>query len=358
MKLKVIHTADIHFDTAFSGLSDAKKASVRRQDLRNTFSKICALAKNADMLIISGDLFDAKSVSQTTLDFLKNEFSNLGDTRVFISAGNHDYLGTNSVYKTFNFGPNVYIFGTEPEVVETEYADIYGVSFKTANDNRNLLPEFEIKNPDKINLLVMHANLGGENYNPVKPADIENSGMDYVALGHIHARSELKKRGSTFFAYPGCPEGRGFDETDEKGVLALEIDKIGVDAKFIPTQERKYLIFEIDVSRKASHEEIIDEIKNKSQDNKNIYRFILTGEYEFPIDCRIIEDALDAFECTVVDKTSPKEDLSRLSGEFSLKGLFTRFAIEDKDDLDDEEFKTALKTGFSFIEKEERNENR
>jgi len=358
MKLKIIHTADIHFDTAFSGLSDAKKASVRRQDLRNTFSKICALAKNADMLIISGDLFDAKAVSKTTLDFLKNEFSKLEDTRVFISAGNHDYLGANSVYKTFNFGPNVHIFGTEPEVVETEHVDIYGVSFKTANDNRNLLPEFKIKSLDKINILVMHANLGGEDYNPVKPAEIEESKMDYVALGHIHARSELKKRGRTYFAYPGCPEGRGFDETDEKGVLALEIDKTSVDAQFIPTQERKYLIYEVDVSGKTSHEEIIDEIKNISQDNKNIYRFILTGEYEFPIDCQIIEDAVDAFECILIDKTSPKEDLSQLSGEFSLKGLFTRFALEEKEVLGDDEFKTALKAGFSFIEKEERNENR
>ena len=41
--------------------------------------------------------------------------------------------------------------------------------------------------------------------------------MDYIALGHRHSFSGINIAGRTHFAYSGCPQGRGFDELDEKG---------------------------------------------------------------------------------------------------------------------------------------------
>ena len=38
-----------------------------------------------------------------------------------------------------------------------------------------------------------------------------------MALGHIHKRTEPLRFGNTVCAWPGCPEGRGFDELGEKG---------------------------------------------------------------------------------------------------------------------------------------------
>ena len=43
--------------------------------------------------------------------------------------------------------------------------------------------------------------------------------MDYIALGHIHKFSGIKRIGNTYYAYSGCPEGRGFDEEGDKGII-------------------------------------------------------------------------------------------------------------------------------------------
>lgn len=358
MEIKIIHTADIHFDTAFSGLSGIDKASVRRQDLRRTFSKIISLADRGDMLFISGDLFDGKHVSRTTLDFLKKEFAKIPHVKVFIAAGNHDCFDAQSVYTRFNFGENVHVFSTEAECVETEQADVYGISFKAANEHRELLSEISIKNPDKINLLVMHGNLAGEGYNPIKPAELENCGMDYVALGHIHLSNGVERRGKCTFAYPGCPEGRGFDETGEKGVLALTVSKNHIKSDFIPTCERMYLEIPVDVSGIDGTEEIIGRIKEQLTGAEHIYRIRLTGESQFPIDTEILKHSVEAFDVSVVDETTPAVDVEGLSEEFTLKGLFAKFALEEKDAMDPEDFERAFTAGFTFIEKEERNENR
>ena len=357
-ELKIIHTADIHFDTAFSGLAETAKAAVRRQDLKKTFSRIIDAAKDCDMLFISGDLFDGKTVSRSTLDFLKASFAEISHVAVFICAGNHDCYDEQSVYNTFDFGENVHVFKTTPERVETECADVYGVSFQKANDERMLLSEFAPVNPDKINLLVLHGNLAGEGYNPIKQADLENCGMDYVALGHIHAASGIQRRGTCFFAYPGCPEGRGFDEIGEKGVLSLSVTKSSVKAEFIPTCQRMYIREKIDVTDATSIEDIAVLLQQAHQGDDHMYRFYLVGKRIFPIDVEVLKKSVCGFDVSVIDETTPAVDFVKLSQEFSLKGLFAKFALEAKDDMEPEAFARAFDAGFSLIEKEERNENR
>ena len=262
MGLKIIHCADIHFDSAMSGMQDMSKVNIRKEDMKETFRKIISLSKNADMLLIAGDLLDAKTVSKSTLTFLKDEFSKIENTPVFIIAGNHDYLSEGSPYQTFDFGKNVHIFGTEMECVESDCYDVYGISFKTANDEKEMLSGFSVKNPDKINICLMHGNLSGADYNPIKIADIENSGLDYLALGHIHKATEIKKAGNTHYAYCGCPEGKGNDETGEKGVYAIELIKGNVlDAQFVPVCTRMYFDEEIDVSDALSYDDILEKIE-------------------------------------------------------------------------------------------------
>lgn len=358
MEQKIIHMADMHFDSAFSGLSETAKSSLRREDARATFSKIIDMAQNTHMLLISGDLFDSRTVTRTTLDFLKRQFERLGDVPVFIAAGNHDSLDDASVYRTFSFGENVHVFGTEPEVVQTEFADVYGASFCTANDGRALLPEFSVQNPKKINILVLHGNLAGTDYNPIRLQDIAECGMDYVALGHIHACSGIKKAGPVFYAYPGCPEGRGFDETGEKGVLALTVGKSWAEGAFVPLQQRMYLDMEIDVTGVESPEEILERVSRAFCGRQHIYRFRLTGQSAFPVDTEVLKSKIDAFDVSVRDETAPAADLEELSRSFTLKGLFAKYALAEKNTLIEQEFELAFKTGFALIEKEERNENR
>ena len=359
MGLKIIHCADVHFDSAMSGTGDISKINIRRNEMKETFSEIVKISETADLLLISGDLFDGKNVSKSTLSYLKDEFSKIPDTKVFICAGNHDYISENSPYREYDFGENVHIFGTEMECISYPEYDVYGASFKAPNDEREMLSGFTIQNPDKINICVMHGDLGGTDYNPIKVKDIEKSGLDYLALGHIHKSSPINKAGATHYAYPGCPEGRGNDETGETGVYALEIIKGNVvNCEFVTLCRRMYIDEEVDITDVTDYNGIFEKINEIYKGENHIYRFTLTGRTQISFDTAVIEEKIVGFSVTVRDKTVPAIDIKKVSEEFSLKGLFLKFALEEKDKMSEEEFNEALKAGLYYIEKEENNENR
>ena len=358
MALKIIHCADIHLDSAMSGIKDTNKLNLRREDMKKTFKKIISLANGADILLISGDLFDAKKVLKTTLNFLRDEFLKIPHVKVFIIAGNHDYMSENSPYTTFDFGENVHVFGTQLECVELDECDVYGISFKTANDDREMLKDFSVKNPDKINICLMHGNVSGTDYNPIKISDIESSGLDYLALGHIHKHSDIKRAKQTFYAYCGCPEGRGNDETGEKGVYALELTKGNMtNASFVPVCTRMYIDEDVDISGASSYDDILEKVNEKHMGDEHIYRFNLSGACKMSIDTEIIKENIAGFSVVVRDNTTPSVNLEEMCADFSLKGLFAKFALEDKGNLTEEEFNRAIKSGLYYIEKEENNEN-
>lgn len=57
-------------------------------------------------------------------------------------------------------------------------------------------------------------------YRPLRPERIAETNVQYLALGHIHARSEVRRAGRTLYAYSGCLQGLGFDETGEKAPIS------------------------------------------------------------------------------------------------------------------------------------------
>src|SRR5205823_4814842 len=63
--------------------------------------------------------------------------------------------------------------------------------------------------PDKWNIALAHGFFTDDDFglgrsSPITPEDIESSGYDYIALGHIHVFGEVS-RGSTVAAYCGTP---------------------------------------------------------------------------------------------------------------------------------------------------------
>ena len=67
--VKILHTADIHLDSPFS-LLDVKKAQVRRNEMRGTFTSLMMYAKmeKFDMVILAGDVFDTENRFYTDRD--------------------------------------------------------------------------------------------------------------------------------------------------------------------------------------------------------------------------------------------------------------------------------------------------
>lgn len=348
--VKIIHCADIHLDTVFSELSSSE-AKKRREDLRSAFSKTVDLVKkeNADMFIISGDLFDFQNVSRNTVEFVKAKLCEISEVPVYICAGNHDPKTSDSYYSLYDFGENVHIFDTNMEWIEKDGYDIYGISFKASVADDSYLAEFKVKNPDKINIMVMHGDFTSKDYNLITKTQMEESGIHYLALGHIH-KFEVIKSGKCTAVFPGCPEGRGFDETSDKGVVLTEVTKEETKVSFIPVARRKYHELTVDVTGIVSVYELIDKIKDDICEN-DLYKIVLTGETNAELDSEVIKDNIDAFFVKVYDKTSPEIDLLKESAEFSLKGLFIKHALSEIEaDSENDVLKEALKIGLLSID--------
>ena len=71
-----------------------------------------------DLLFIAGDLFHRQPLPYE-LKEVNDLFSGIPETRVYLMAGERDYLKENSFYRTFTWAPNVTFFsGREGNLCE------------------------------------------------------------------------------------------------------------------------------------------------------------------------------------------------------------------------------------------------
>ena len=113
--LKVLHGADFHLDSPFSGLKpDA--AARRRDEQRELLARLTDLAREreADLVLLSGDLLDGDLVFRETVQALARALGEI-PCPVFLAPGNHDWYGPQSPYAALEWPGNVHLF-TGPEL--------------------------------------------------------------------------------------------------------------------------------------------------------------------------------------------------------------------------------------------------
>ena len=256
MSVRILHAADLHLDSPFEALSGAQAAQRRREqrDLLRALPEL-ARAHGAEIILLAGDLLDSGSPYPETAKALAETFAGCG-AEVFLAPGNHDYYSAGAPYARLTFPENVHIFRTqriEAIALPELGVRVWGAAF---TDSRcpGLLRGFSVpKEPGVLDVLCMHAEVGNpaSAYNPVSAADLAHSGLDYAAFGHTHRFGGVQRAGGTVYAWPGCMEGRGFDETGEKGVLLADVAEGDVQAQFLPVPGRRYEILRVDVTDAA-----------------------------------------------------------------------------------------------------------
>lgn len=371
-KVKILQAGDLHFDTPFKDLN--KNISiVSKEELLEVFSKIIdiAMEESIDILLLTGDIFDNLTVNKKTLIFIKNQIERISNIRVFISPGNHDPYNEKSFYKMINWPENVYIFKGSMEyvIIEDLCAVVWGAAFNEHHIRKSMLKDINIKE-NYINIMTIHGDISntdeGNEYNPITLKNIENSRLDYIAIGHRHNFSGILRENNTYYAYSGCPQGRGFDELGDKGILLGEITKGAVDLRFIKTSKRNYYVEEIDISNSVSYDEvrlkILSSIKEEERKN-NLYKIILKGEIESYINLKediILEKVRDDFYFVkVIDNTEVKLDFDKISEDYSIKGVYAKKLLEkmEEEDCSKEVLQMALKLGIQCLSREEVNLN-
>ncbi len=365
--VKILHTADLHLGSSRTGVKGGKG------ELENTFLRIINICKtqSIDFLLIAGDLFDTPFVSSDVASKISSAISQIPDTIIAISAGNHDCSCPGSVYLKYDFPKNVIIFNSFLEYVDFPQKNVrlWGAGFTDRFENLPLLEsDIDIKS-DFINLCVLHGELVAENstgtYNPIHLSAIEKSEFDYMALGHIHKPSDIEKSGRTHFAYSGCPEGTGFDETGSLGVYIGTVSKESVRLEFVEMSSRKYILDSVDITLCKNTFDISDRILNQLKDSygeafaQNLYRITLTGTVplEIPLSVTQLNTVLRDTLCyaEVIDKSDRDiENIEKLSFETSLRGIFASKMLAKLKNASSDDYslyQNALKIGLQAFSK-------
>ena len=329
--LKFIHGADFHLDSAFAALPP-RQAAARRRESRELPQRLANYVNQngIELVLLAGDLFDSASAYRDTAESLSAALGQMA-AQVYIAPGNHDWYGPGSPYLTVQWPDNVHIF-TQPHLEAMAWPEkrlvLHGAAFTASEQSAGFLSGFAAPEDGQLHIGLLHGEIdpAEARYDPIWKEEIAASGLAYLALGHIHKRTEPLACGRTVCAWPGCPEGRGFDELGEKGFYAGTIDDTGkVALTFVPFARRRYEILTVDVTGQAPRAAI--EAALPTETVQDLYRILLTGETgEGGAQAEALQEALaDRFYALEIrDQTRLAEDLwARAAGD-SLRGLFLR----------------------------------
>ncbi len=324
--MKLLHSADWHLDSPIQGRTD-DQASLLRNALLRIPEQVVAAAKthDCDMILLSGDLFDGQS-SPESLHAVHRALED-AQMPVVIAPGNHDYVNHNSPWLSHIWPENVHIFLSQ-QMESIAFDDlncrVYGAAF-TAAEAEGLLKGFCATGEEAHHIGVLHGDptQASSPYCPVTTEQVKASGLDYLALGHIHKGGQLRA-GSTLCAWPGCPMGRGFDETDSKGVYIVTLEG-SCQAEFLPLDTPRFYDWEC-----AAGSDPADAIAAvlPAAGNSDFYRITLTGECE-AVDTDALASRFSQFPNLVLrDRTVPPIDLWASAGEDTLEGVYFRMLQE------------------------------
>lgn len=279
--MRFVQTSDVHLDSALGGALrlPAEKRDALRQDIRSAFEAACALAvdRNADLVLIPGDLFDYECADETTASFLAGLFRSIAPIPVFIAPGNHDSLRPSSLYleavKTRGWPENVHVFTSqsfETVVLQDRDCSITGIAHVHRGITERLLAQPLMPGPCRTNLLVFHGSREGwrpadkEAVLPFTDEELLAQQFTYAAIGHYHSFSAIADSdGRIRAAYSGCPQGRGLDEDGAKFVLVGEIGPSGeVDLEKVEVAPRRVIRAQANVSGCRNPEDVMRAVED------------------------------------------------------------------------------------------------
>lgn len=327
MGLKILHSADWHLDSPFTGFSESQKAYLKAELLKIP-QKIADLFRreSCDLVLLSGDLFDGPAADES-VRLLRDALAQCA-VPVFISPGNHDFLAPGSPWLEEQWPENVHVFkgGMTSVAVPELDCRVYGAGY-TSMDCPGLLSGFRASGQEMYHIAVLHGDPMQlrSPYCPITAAQVRDSGLDYLALGHIHKAGSFRAR-NTLCGWPGSPMGRGYDETREKGAYVVTIEE-KTTIRFVPLDTPQFYELEADTEENAA--EALETVLPGSESN-HFYRVTLTGSGDGEL-----ADLYGKFRhlpnLELRDRREAKADVWESAGADTLEGTYFRLLREKLD---------------------------
>ena len=402
--VKLIHTADLHLDSAFRSRFTKEEAENRRQKQLMAWKELLSFAveKKVQGILIAGDLFDSPVVSHGTMDFFLSTISEHPEISFFYLRGNHDTENTfryqenlpknlflfSEKGKKYRLNDRLLLAGVEYGTRDISFGENEGAAqgagqaaeqgvgqenahgaealSKSESESEEESKFLKLKEED-CNILLLHGALyqGTPKGEAVQGEEgiflknLEKLPLSYIALGHIHKGGEGKLNNGALWAYPGCLQGRGFDEEGERGFLYLKVEeeKKEIRKEFIPIKQGEFRILEIelleDEGTLACLKKIEVEMEKAGIVKEDSLRIILKGKkgLEQERNLRYLQLQLQdsVFFLEIRDECELSWNREEAMKEKSLKGEFLR-VLAAADNLSKEEQEEIIALGMGLLQ--------
>jgi len=343
--MKLLHFADLHLDAPFAWAS-ADAARIRRQNRRETLTRILALAEDerVDAILSAGDLFEHDRISPDTVEFLRTSFAR-SSIPIHLAPGNHDWLSARSPYELVDWSSNVHLF-REDRLTPFSLADgltLWGGAHRAPANTDGFFAGFR---PDRggVHLALAHASersllgwqeAGKQPHAPFDAAEIAEAGIAHAFLGHYHLPRDAERH-----TYPGNPDPLEFGEDGERGaVIATVADDGSVvrERRRVAVSEVHDLTVPLDTA--AHGDDVRDAVAKALIGLGGFVRITLVGEVgpAVRVDLRELQRLGDGLDGLVVrtGQLNVAHDLDAILAEQTVRGQFARdatSAIEDEDE--------------------------
>lgn len=294
--MNFLHMADMHLGYRQYDLED------RFKDLGRTFNQVIeyAIGNNADFVLISGDLFDKRSINAPTYVQAVHVLSMLKEAGIPCIAieGNHDrrfikdgmswldsleWEGLLKVIK--NYDGN--LMGDYKDVGKTR---IFGLGFAGSMTSATIpqivqeIKEINSKEPPERTILMMHAGVQGkmkygimgevtyEDLYPLKEV------VDYLALGHYHSAYDI----DGWVYNPGSPDMCSIAEYGEpKGFYHVKDVKV----ELVKPAIRQFIVRRVNVDNQKTADALLknieEELAHINKCESPVVHIILHGTLSF-----------------------------------------------------------------------------
>jgi len=361
--LRFLQISDVHVDSKLTASQLALPKDKRRTritEINTLVQKAMELAieREAEAVLIPGDLWDNETVSQESVHRLVESFASVDPIPVFIAPGNHDFCSPLSKYSremqvALGMKPwsdNVIIFE------KSDFAHVYHPSredvvvvgrafLENVRTSQRLLGTRIARPTAAISLLLFHGSLEGYNREgvakitaPFSSEELLAQEFSYTALGHYHSFNQIvDAHGKIRAAYAGSTGARMLGDEGSRHVLIGSVDSHGLVGEFekVELDPRRICTLNIDVTG-ASSAQIVSRIEEHALRQQcrpvDMVAVTLCGRVHKGADTSSAEQVFQDrfFHFKLFDRTLPDYDLDN----YDRRTVEGRFIEEMKKEME------------------------
>jgi exonuclease SbcD len=349
--LRLLHTADVHLGARHADLGEQAAAQRERQFAAFAAAIDLAIAEKVDVVLVAGDLFDSNTQPRRSVERVAAELRRLvaAKIRTVIIPGTHDVYDRSSLFRVHDLAamagstPDddlVTVLTPDRPSVHLAACDVvvHGPVFATKRAPYSPLRDLKVATGDggaTWHVGMVHGSLAIPDRTDrdevvITRAEIEATGLDYLALGHWHSALQ-GKAGATTYAYSGAPEPVAVTQDGAGKVLLVQLETTA-GARSVTIDERqvgrtRFDKLDIDAAALAGQPELVQQLAARA-DPDLVLDVRLTGVRpdELDVSTAEVEDQLKGsfLKLRVRDTSVPALTAGTLPSADTIPGAFIR----------------------------------